>query len=57
MKIKLELTVDQVNIVLAGLGKLPYEAVAPVVQAIHEQGAPQANAQQGDANENNSAQG
>jgi hypothetical protein len=57
MNIKLELTIEQVNIVLAGLGKLPYEAVAPVVQAIHQQGASQAQAQQGDANEDNSAQG
>lgn len=37
MIIKLELTVEQTNIVLAGLGKLPYEASAPVVQLIHQQ--------------------
>lgn len=37
MIIKLELTVEQINVVLAGLGKLPYEAVAPVVAAIHQQ--------------------
>jgi hypothetical protein len=37
MNIKLELTVEQINVVLAGLGKLPYEAVAPVVATIHQQ--------------------
>lgn len=37
MIIKLELTVDQINVVLAGLGKLPYESVAPVVATIHQQ--------------------
>lgn len=55
MIIKLELTVEQANIVLAGLGKLPYEAAAPVVQLIHQQ-ATSSQAQQGDENENNSAQ-
>lgn len=37
MIIKLELTIEQINVVLAGLGKLPYEAVMPVVQTIHHQ--------------------
>lgn len=37
MIIKLELTVEQTNMVLAGLGKLPYEVSAPVVQLIHQQ--------------------
>lgn len=35
--IKLELTIEQGNVVLAGLGKLPYEVSAPVIQAIHQQ--------------------
>ena len=34
--IKLELTIEQLNVVLAGLGKLPYEVVAPIVGAIHQ---------------------
>lgn len=37
MIIKLELTIEQANMVLAGLGKLPYESVAPIVAAIHQQ--------------------
>jgi hypothetical protein len=37
MIIKLELTVEQINVVLAGLGKLPYESVAPIVATIHQQ--------------------
>jgi hypothetical protein len=37
MIIKLELTIEQINMVLAGLGKLPYEDAVPLVQAIHQQ--------------------
>ena len=39
--ITLTLTLTQVNIIMAALGKAPYEAVADVVQAIREQAVPQ----------------
>ena len=39
--ITLTLTLAQVNIVMAALGKAPYEAVADVVQSIREQAIPQ----------------
>lgn len=42
--IKLELTVNEVNIILGSLGKQPFEAVASVISKIQEQGAPQAAA-------------
>ena len=42
--IKLELTVNEVNIILGSLGKQPFEAVASVIAKIQEQGAPQAAA-------------
>jgi hypothetical protein len=42
--IKLELTVNEVNIILGSLGKQPFEAVASVINKIQEQGAPQAAA-------------
>ena len=42
--IKLELTVEQINIILASLGKQPFEAVAGVINTIQQQGGPQAAA-------------
>ena len=42
--IALELTVEQVNIILAALGKQPFEAVASVINEIQKQGGPQARA-------------
>ena len=42
--IKLELTIEQVNVILASLGKQPYEAVAGVITEIQKQGGPQAAA-------------
>jgi hypothetical protein len=39
--ITLTLTLTQVNIVMAALGKAPYEAVADVVQSIREQAVSQ----------------
>ena len=42
--IKLELTVEQINIILASLGKQPFEAVASVITEIQKQGGPQAAA-------------
>lgn len=42
--IKLELTIDQVNTILASLGKQPFEAVASTINEIQKQGGPQAAA-------------
>lgn len=40
--IKLELTLDEANAVLAMLGRLPYDQVFSLIKKIQEQGAPQA---------------
>jgi LPS sulfotransferase NodH len=40
--IKLDLTIDEVNVVLASLGKQAFEAVATVIQKIQQQAGPQA---------------
>ena len=42
--IKLELTIEQINTILAALGKQPFEAVAGVINEIQKQGGPQAAA-------------
>ena len=42
--IQLNLTLDEVNGVLGNLGKLPYEAVFPLIEKIRQQGLPQAEA-------------
>ena len=47
--IKLELSIEQVNIILASLGKQPFEAVATVINEIQRQGGPQAAAIQAEA--------
>jgi hypothetical protein len=39
--IKLDLTIDEVNVVLASLGKQAFEAVATVIQKIQQQAGPQ----------------
>jgi LPS sulfotransferase NodH len=39
--IKLDLTIDEVNVVLASLAKQPFEAVATVIQKIQQQAGPQ----------------
>jgi hypothetical protein len=39
--IKLDLTIDEVNVVLASLAKQPFEAVAGVIQKIQQQAGPQ----------------
>jgi hypothetical protein len=39
--IKLQLTVDQTNLVMAALGKLPFEAVADTIMEIRTQAMPQ----------------
>lgn len=43
---KLELTLDEVNLILATLGKAPYETVAGLVAKIREQAQPQFDALQ-----------
>jgi hypothetical protein len=40
-QINLTLPLAQVNIIMAALGKAPYESVADVVQSIREQAIPQ----------------
>jgi hypothetical protein len=42
--IKLELTLEEVNYVLKGIGKNPYEECAPLVNKIHAQAVPQVEA-------------
>lgn len=44
MGIKLELTINETNLVLAALGKQSYEAVAGLINKIQAQGGPQAEA-------------
>jgi hypothetical protein len=39
--IKFELSLEEAQIVLVGLSKLPYEAVAGLIDKIKEQAAPQ----------------
>jgi len=45
MAIKLELEIKEVELVLAGLYKLPMEFAEPVVNKVKTQGIPQAQAQ------------
>jgi len=42
--IKLELTVEEVNVILRTLGKHPFEEVVKVISKIKQQGDPQAEA-------------
>lgn len=44
MGIKLDLSINETNMVLASLGKQPFEAVAALIQKIQAQGGPQAEA-------------
>lgn len=41
MKLTFELSVDQANIVMAGLGELPLKIAEPVVAFLRQQAAPQ----------------
>ena len=41
--IKLELTIEEVNGVLMGLSKLPYEFSAPLIEKLKQQADPQIN--------------
>jgi hypothetical protein len=38
---KFEFTIDEVNVIMASLGKAPYESVFQLVEKIREQAAPQ----------------
>ena len=42
--IKLELTVDEVNVILRSLGKHPFDEIAQLIVKIKQQGDPQATA-------------
>jgi hypothetical protein len=39
----LELTIEQVNIIMSALGNAPYIQVSPVIAEIQKQAAPQLN--------------
>lgn len=41
MQIKLDLHVNDVNIIMGALGKIPYEMVFKLVETIQQQAAPQ----------------
>jgi hypothetical protein len=41
MSIKLDLTIEEVNGVLASLGKAPYELSQPIIDKIKQQAIPQ----------------
>jgi hypothetical protein len=42
-KVTITLTVTQLNVIMAALGKAPYEAVAELVQELRDQALPQIN--------------
>jgi hypothetical protein len=44
LTIKLELNIDEVNAILASLGKHPFEAIFQLVNKIQQQGAEQVQA-------------
>lgn len=44
MELHLKLSLDQVNIILAALGKQPFETVAPLIDSIRQQAQPQLQA-------------
>ena len=37
MELTFKLTLDETNVILAALGKVPYEAAAPVVDKLRQQ--------------------
>lgn len=41
MEIKFELKLEEVNVILAALGKVPFEVSAPVIDTIRKQAQPQ----------------
>lgn len=46
MQIKLDLHIDIVNVIMAALGKLPYEASVQSIEVIRQQAGPQVEAAQ-----------
>lgn len=44
--LKFELSIDEANLVLAALGKAPFEQVAGLISKLREQAAPQLQAAQ-----------
>jgi len=40
-RLSIQLTVDQINVVLATMGKLPYETIAPLMNSIQYQASQQ----------------
>ena len=40
---QLDLTIDQINVIMSALGNAPYIQVAPVIAEIQKQAAPQVN--------------
>ena len=38
---QLDLTIDQINVIMSALGNAPYVQVAPVIAEIQKQAAPQ----------------
>ena len=46
MELTFKLTLDETNVILAALGKVPYEAAAPVVDKLRQQAQPQLQASQ-----------
>jgi hypothetical protein len=51
-KVKLELSIDEINIVLMGLVKLPYETSAQVVDVVRIQASEQVQKMQAPQNSN-----
>ena len=47
MNLTFPITLDQTNVILAALGKQPFETVAPVIDTIRQQAQPQLNAAEG----------
>lgn len=56
-KVKLELSIDEVNIVLMGLVKLPYETSAQVVDMVRIQASDQIQKMQQSAPQNSNLDG
>jgi hypothetical protein len=50
--IKLELTIDECNMILRTLGKHPFEEVITVINKIKQQGEPQVQAMEAEAAKN-----
>jgi hypothetical protein len=49
MQIKLDLHINDVNIIMGALGKVPYETVFKLVETIQQQATPQVQAAQQEA--------